>query len=655
MTDRTVVLLLMLVLSLSTQVNPIQAESPELVNPDELDHMLSLDLEDLSNVVISVASKRDERVQDAPSVVSVVTREEIERYGAINLRDLMNRIPSLQTFVSTIPNNTFSIRGQTNQHYTHRVLFLINGRPFRESLAGGHNVPIQQNFPLSVLERIEVIRGPGSVLYGSNAFSGAINLITRKDIKDGNLELSSTFGSFDRLDFEGGAAYSSDDFKVLAAAKENYTSGWKGAITDVQGTTGDFRLSENGGGRFVSLYYKNLSLNLFHGIEDGDYFGTAVTFPLGPNETERSFADLGYKLNFSDSWSLDSNVTLNHIKVSSTNKGINGRKGEAFDVLFEAVTRVQLLDSLEFLLGGTFENDDGKAIVDYNTQRYGAYTQLDYKPLSWLNLLGGFQLNKVKNVEKDLSPRFAAILPLGKNWTAKVMYGEAFRAAYAIESFINFAGVLVGNPKLEPEKIATTEAQLMYHSSSLTAAATVYHSKITDIIGRVRQGAVITYQNEGEESFNGFELEGKFKFAKGWQAEGSFLWQSSEIDDGVDDPNLFPDEMLKLGLSYRSEMGWAFGFFDTYFGAPKALRNVNPSVLEINTHPDHYHMLTGTLTLDIPKLLNKVGEIPQIDLSLYAENLLDEDIYYPEITRRNINSLPSEGGRAFYGKVTLRF
>ena len=133
------------------------------------------------DISVGIASKKEERVLDAPGIITVVTKEEIKSYGGNSLVDVLNRLPSVQlTWSDVFRDNVPGVRGQIATQYDNRMLLLLNGRPMRESMTGGFHYDILRSFPLEAIERIEFIRGPGSVLYGSSAFMGVINIVTKK-------------------------------------------------------------------------------------------------------------------------------------------------------------------------------------------------------------------------------------------------------------------------------------------------------------------------------------------------------------------------------------------------------------------------------------------------------------------------------------------
>jgi outer membrane receptor for ferrienterochelin and colicins len=143
----------------------------------DLEELLSYEIEDIA---VWVASKRKEKLSQAPGIVSVITTKDIQSYGANNLQDLLSRLPNVYVWGSGLArDNVVSIRGQVQTHLDNHVLILLNGRPIRGGTSSGVQLDIYRNFPLESIERIEMVRGPGSVLYGTNAFSGVINIVSK--------------------------------------------------------------------------------------------------------------------------------------------------------------------------------------------------------------------------------------------------------------------------------------------------------------------------------------------------------------------------------------------------------------------------------------------------------------------------------------------
>jgi len=127
----------------------------------------SMDLDSLSNLKVTTASKFSEKLSEAPGAISVVTTDELKRFGGFTLREILERVAGLSVSSSYFTDRSIiAVRGDQTRTTGGHILILINGRPTREILEGGINSDILESFPVNVLDRIEVIKGPGSVLYG---------------------------------------------------------------------------------------------------------------------------------------------------------------------------------------------------------------------------------------------------------------------------------------------------------------------------------------------------------------------------------------------------------------------------------------------------------------------------------------------------------
>ncbi|MBL4802380.1 MAG: TonB-dependent receptor, partial [Emcibacter sp.] len=328
-----------------------------------IDDLFDMDLEALT---VSVASKRDEKVIEAPSVVSVITKDEIHRYGARNLLDILNRVPSLQyTNAAVFRNNAVSVRGQSNQIYSNRILFLINGRPFRDSFGGGLNMSLMLVFPVESISHLEVIRGPGSVLYGTNAFSSVINIITKEGKAEGEVYARATYGSEEYRSGEVGVSKGGKDWNVMLSGKILDQKGWENSLTSEFNVPGSYRQDDTGYGVMASGYYKGFNINSF--LSKVDQKGLSVTFPVNQFEITRTFIDAGYRYDFYENWSASVNLTFNRLEFSTQ---------YAKDFIAEMTLSGEIYKDLNFLVGGSYEDQGGKTAgltTDYDRKTYSGY------------------------------------------------------------------------------------------------------------------------------------------------------------------------------------------------------------------------------------------------------------------------------------------
>ena len=132
-----------------------------------VDEMLDISFSDLLEMDVSVASKSLESINDATGIITVISKKEIEGYASNNLGDILNRITGvIKLSANVFENNELAFRGQTFTPYDNHTLILLNGRPIRDPNSGGLNSTIYTSFPISIIDHIEIIRGPGSVLFG---------------------------------------------------------------------------------------------------------------------------------------------------------------------------------------------------------------------------------------------------------------------------------------------------------------------------------------------------------------------------------------------------------------------------------------------------------------------------------------------------------
>ena len=135
-------------------------------------------LEDLMNINVTSVSKKEQKTSQAAAAVFVISREDIRRSGALNIPDLLRMVPGLDVAQIDAGKWAISARGFNGQ-YSNKLLVLIDGRTVYTPIFAGVFWD-SQNVPLDTIERIEVIRGPGAAVWGSNAVNGVINIITRQ-------------------------------------------------------------------------------------------------------------------------------------------------------------------------------------------------------------------------------------------------------------------------------------------------------------------------------------------------------------------------------------------------------------------------------------------------------------------------------------------
>ncbi len=620
------------------------------VAAEKLSALYQMDLESLLGVKVIVASKKGEDIADAPAVISVVTAEEIEAFGANNLLDVLERLPGVYRMGMYLFNDSaVSIRGQSLDAADVRTLLNINGRPLREYLVGGINDVIYRGIPLEAIERIEVIRGPGSVLYGSGAFSGVINIVTKKPMEKTEAFVSTTIGSFGTKSATASLGTAGEVLNTRTSLKIEDVDGWEYEAFDLSGVYSEEDRGYKNYSGITSWEGNGFALNAFLSRDDADTFDTRGTWPFATYKKTRAFLDLGYVYPLAEDWELGANFTLNY-----TDHEISGGIFEANsrNFIYELSLKGQITDQIGLTSGVSYSRlyGEDELIGDRShTSWRNGYLQLDVQPLESLKLVGGFQLNDPIDSGTDVSSRFAGVYRWGR-YGVKALYGEAFRSPTWTETSVFSPPVLVGNSKLDPEEIRTTELQLFYRDERIYVALTGFDSELTDRISV--DPAEATYINGDDLDSKGFELEGQIRVTAELGLQASVSYQENEDGFGVEDTQRVPNWLGKLGLTYRYPVGIEVGIFDTYVGDIEDF-----DVPETNEDYDAYHRLSANIIFDIPKLLQR-SDLPAMTLSVYGDNLLEADaIYTPDafLPTPVINTLPYRSGRAFYGTFSLRW
>lgn len=644
------------VLSIILSLFPAQAISAQ--QNTELTTLLNMDLAAL--MTVTVASKREEKISDAPGIITVITANEMHKYGARHLGDVINRLTNTQLIGSNVfPQNVNSIRGGALTHADNKTLLLFNGRPVREAHGGGINGDIYRTFPISIIDHIEVIRGPGSVLYGTNAYSGVLNIVTKKSATMNGYQASVSYGSFNRKTAEFSGGWSYGDFEIAGGLNLVKSSGDDFIVLDETGSSGNFpQLQQSSVQAAFQASWNGISVNAILGDDSTPNVGAPFIFAAktGDLNTERNFIDIGYEHDITDNWSASINGTYNWhtFEFPSVGKPVLSKSR---GWLIEGTTHAELFEDFNITAGGTYDIIQGTILfgpaVEYDVYRLELYTQADYKPVNWLKLVAGLQWNRPENLKSDYSPRLAAIANLDDNWGIKILYGEAFRSAFGADAFIALP-TFVGNPALAPENIKTIDAQVFYESPQYQASLTVYDSEATDIHERETTMGVSTTINGGTINFHGIELEGKAQITKSWSFMGSASWQENTKENGPDNSTFTPNIMIKAGMSYESDDGYTLSVFNSYFGKPTPVSDINPSVVERNKDANSYNLLTININVDVNKFIDW-QQGPDIEFSLYGDNLLDEDIFFPDFNRMQGNTLPHHEGRGIYATFKVKY
>ncbi|MBN1765073.1 MAG: TonB-dependent receptor [Sedimentisphaerales bacterium] len=629
---------------------------------DESQEYFDMELEDLLGVEISVVSKKVESTFDAPGVAMVIPRDEIDIYGDRTLQQIMDRQPSVYTRPSFVWSyNAAAFRGNLSTLAENHTLILLNGRPMRES-ALGYTYPIYMAFPVEMLNSVEIIRGPGSVLYGSRAFTGVINLKTKDVPDEGEVAVKTMTGCYDYYNTSISVGGHEGNLGMIGTFQGTGNRGWPYNWSDATGTPGSDNYYDKSISGVVHMDYKGFTFDLF--AADIDVFSIGVVSlwsnPFHESNVTRIFANLGYRIPLQEQMDLEFNLTWNLQKDSLSGPAPIKIGTNTSDLLGEVTLYARPADNMNLVLGYLMEKlqnyepdtDHYQSIRSYDQEPASAYAQFDYKIEDFVKFITGTQWNKSGQGVKDVICRYGIIITPWKNWGVKLLYGEAFRAPVALETDLYDPPILVGNDDLEPETVETYDAQLFYHNDTTYAALTYFDTNIDGLIiydpTTAPPEADISYGNGGEQKFDGVEFEVKHFFTPNWHILGSYMYQDNDTPPELN-PSVVPEYMIKCGTGYKWDWGTA-GLFVTYYDTPPNIESSMP----VNSEPDSVVLVSANFNIDISEWfgLEKGRSI----FMLKGENLLDQTVQIPRLAYMEApNSYPYNGGITFYTGLKFTF
>ena len=457
---------------------------------------------ELGQVTVT-ASGHAQQLEDAPASISVITREQIEQRYYQDATDALRDIPGviITGGGSGDRGNDIVIRGMPSQY----TLILVDGKPVstRETRPNG-SAGFEQDWlpPLQSIERIEVVRGPMSTLYGSDAIGGVINVITRK--------VAEEWGGAVQLD-----TIIQDDSRSGDIQQGNFSLSGP-LLADTLGLQVYGRASSRQEDRFVDGFeeknLKNLNARLSFTPTDNQDF----TLEAGQTKQDRrsligySAPATGCRGGCTDS---DNEYTREVLALSHTGRWDFGttdsyvQREEAENLTREMkVTNTSAKTALvtplgDHLLtvGANFEKEE---LSDRTSNQISNRTEVDaskwalFAEDEWMlpgnvSVTGGVRLDDDENYGSHVSPRLYGVWGMAPRWTLKGGVSTGFRSPSLREitpdwGQVSRGGDVYGNPDLEPETSVNKELGLYFNAGrDLQANVTVFHNDFKDKITRI--------------------------------------------------------------------------------------------------------------------------------------------------------------------------
>jgi len=557
-----------------------------LAENEFMDLELSMDedmfmFEDIPSVYS--ASKYEQKVIKAPASISIVTADEIKKYGYRTFSEVLS---SLRGFYSTNDRNYgyTGVRGfGLPSDYNTRLLLLIDGHRFNDNIYDSFDTLGSFPLDLDTIERVEVVRGPSSSLYGTSAFFGVINVITKRGRDLGGVNVSASYGSYDA-------------YKTRISYGDRFNSGLEvflsGTFYDTQGdeslyykefddpatNNGNYNNNDEEQTRQLmgTLSYQDFTLRSLYTDNKKDVptgaYETVFNDPGSHTYDQQIFVNLTYDHTFDNHLNLQSKISYNKYRYTggypydySENDTpdivINKDQSDGQWWRAEIQATKVMWDEHRITVGGDYQDNFQQYQTNYDLERYvesdqdtykwAIFIQDEYNITQKWTLNAGVRLDYFSTFGETINPRVALIYNPWESTAIKLLYGSAFRAPNEYElNYHDDGSTTLASEALQPEELETLELIVEhYFNKNIRAEVNFFRTEISDILSLVSlPDGLLQNQNTGDVESHGIEAQLEGTWVNGFQSRISYAWQ--ETKNKLTNKRLTnsPEHMIKLNL-----------------------------------------------------------------------------------------------------------
>jgi outer membrane receptor for ferrienterochelin and colicins len=655
-------------------VSPCFVPGAEVPSADDLAEVPLAQLLSFKVQSVYAASKYEQRIAEAPSSVTIIEADEIKFLGRRNFAEVLQGVRGLS--VTYDRNYSYlGLRGFNRPgDYTSRVLVLINGHRVNENVLDSILLGYDFLLDVDLIQRIEVIRGPSSSIYGNSAFFGVINVVTKTGADLNGMQFSGVYGSFDT--YKGSVSYGKrfeNGVQLLWSGSYLTSDGQdrlfypEYADPSVPGQDGytygtDY---EHYYKTFLTLSYGDFTFEAgFNSREKGiptGSFNTLFNDPSARTVDMRGYADLKYQRTLGDDWNVLARLYYDNYYYYGDYPILEPTVGRVLYTDFALGhwwgTDMQLgkkiHDKHSVVFGTDFrhnlrqdQGNDTESVADstYEDQReswsVGLYTQAEARLHEKLSLNAGIRYDHFTTFGDTLNPRVGLLYDPFASTTLKLLYGTAFKAPNAYELY--YAGFSnKGNPDLKPETINTYELVLEQQlTPQLRFTASGFFYQIDDLISQSNDPLddLLVYRNVDQVEARGLEAEVEAKLEHGFRIRTSYTYQQTEDHATQQELSNSPNHLGKLAVIVPLYPNKLFAGVELLYTGEALTRT---------SHQREADWLLNTT-------LFSQNVFRGLEASLSVYNVLNKTILHPVAYEHRQEVIPQDG-RTFWAKLSYRF
>lgn len=518
---------------------------PPALSEQSLEELMTMRVDTVSGAV-----KREQLVTEAPSSVTVVTAREIATYGWRTLADVLR---ATRSFYVTYDRNYayLGARGFGRPtDYNSRVLLLVNGHRLNDNVYDASTIGTDFPMDLALVERIEIIRGPGSALYGTSAFFAVVDVITRRGGALGGVEGSVEVASFNTWRARGSYGVTDSRDRDLLVSVSHLSSDGVGTLHfpeyDDPATGPGISVGADGeqaSSLFTAVRLGRLTLEGAASVREKALPTGAWDTPLSDPRTRtldrRAWIGGTWRGDIGET-GLTARAFYDHMRYDGAYATTGSEMIDEYsagDWIVGEITAARAFGSRHRVTAGTeyrehlrqvqsIDPGTGSVEVGERSRQIGLYAQDEVRITDRLSALIGARADYWSLDGWSAHPRGGLIFRPDVDTSIKLLYGSAYRAPNAYELFYT-QGTAMANPDLRPETLRTGEVVVeRYVGGRLRLAAAAYRTHISGLISQSGQVDDMTwYTNGGKVDATGVEFEAERRWTSGVVASGSITAQ----------------------------------------------------------------------------------------------------------------------------------
>ncbi len=590
----------------------------------------------------------------APASVSVVTREELEQRPVYNLADAVKYLPGVHLNPSsTYGRQEIKLRGMDSDY----TLLLVNGRRInsRDALSSNYANDFDlSSIPMAAIERIEVIRGPMSSLYGADALGGVVNVILRQPTEESKAGIAYTYEH--PTEGESGDSHKASGYVSGSLIENKLLGNLILETTDQAAWLSEQTVNPNTDAaeqRQATSAYGSLSwllderqtvdLDITHRKDDREAewnnFGAVVQ---NIQEMERWSFGLGHTGNW-DGFNTRVRYYYENVELMDDSQIMTNLRGMKGDIEQKNHT---VDGQVTAFLGNhllTLGSELRRTELAHN-QNLGSETEVDQKAvylqdefsIGDLDVTLGGRLDDHDSFGSEFSPRAYGVYNLTDNWVIKGGVGRSFKAPSIYQSDETYGVLacrgmctLVGNPNLKPETATSYEIGTLYQNERVEAGIMLFNNDIDDMIitDTWRVGyrpAVMTYSNVSKARVQGYELQGRYNLSDTIGLRANYTYSDAEDRDTDEQLRNSPQHVANIGFDWQAMPDLGLNLDYQYTGS----QLLYVSAAQPNVESGAFHQLNlgaryqATRELSLKAGMNNLTNEKRDDVAQSVDNIL---------------------------------